>query len=520
MSPDDSNTDHGVADSEKPATATHPQWISRTTELRLLYPAVAILALAAIWGATLYLIKVERAAAERAAALSSRQLVETYEAQVVRALREIDQTLKVVKYAYELRGKSDSLNALKERALLPPPLLFEINIASSNGDILASTHPSAIANVADWDVFESQRDENVFSVGRPRLPPGSDAWRLDFSHRLNTPDGGFAGIVMLSVDASYFVSGYEPSQLGDYGVLGLLGTDGIFRVRRSGDAVTAGDPAENAAAAIHSPDELVGKPVITTDSWDGVRRYTSARELYAVPLIVTVGLSVDERLEGVYLAARTYRWRAFAASLLLVGVITVLGRMSLQLALSRQRVVEQRLAHAARDEYLAYHDSLTTLPNRSLFSTLLGQEIQQANRYSRKLSVLFLDLDHFKQINDTLGHEAGDQLLQEVANRLKTCLRSSDVVARLGGDEFVVLLPELHEDKYAATVAQKILSATARPFLLRGEESHVTASIGVSIYPQDGQDEQALIKNADAAMYQAKQEGKNNYKFYSAKLNT
>jgi diguanylate cyclase (GGDEF)-like protein len=518
--PDDPTADRTAADSGRPAAALIPRWIGRAMEPRLLYPAIAILSLVAIWGTTLHLIKVERTAAERAALASSRQLAETYEAQVVRALREIDQTLKFVKYAYELKDKPSLLSELRERALLPPPLLFEISIANSSGDILASTHPPAIANVADWDVFQSQRGEDIFAVGRPRLGPGSDAWRLEFSHRLNAPDGAFAGIVMLSVDASYFVSGYESSQLGDHGVIGLLGTDGMFRVRRSGNVVSAGDQTDFATDAIRSPDEPVGEPVITTDPWDGARRYTSARELYAVPLIVTVGLSVDERLAGTRHAAKTYRWRAVAASLLLVGVITVFGRMSMQLTRSRQRVVEQRLAHAARDEYLAYHDSLTTLPNRSLFSRLLSQGIQQANRYNRRLSVLFLDLDRFKFINDTLGHEAGDQLLQEVANRLKTCLRGSDVVARLGGDEFVILLPEMQEDKYAATVAQKILSVAGRPFLLRGKEVRVTASIGISVYPQDGLDEQTLIKNADTAMYQAKQEGKNNYQFYSEKLNT
>ena len=110
-------------------------------------------------------------------------------------------------------------------------------------------------------------------------------------------------------------------------------------------------------------------------------------------------------------------------------------------------------------------------------------------------------------------------MLQEVATRLKACLRESDTVARLGGDEFVVMLPELDEDKYAAIVAQKILSAVARPFILVGQEFRVTASIGISVYPQDGLDEQTLTKNADIAMYQAKEEGKNNFQFYSEKLN-
>jgi diguanylate cyclase (GGDEF)-like protein len=147
------------------------------------------------------------------------------------------------------------------------------------------------------------------------------------------------------------------------------------------------------------------------------------------------------------------------------------------------------------------------------------QSISEAHRYERRLAVAFLDLDRFKQINDTLGHEAGDQLLKEVAPRFKGCVRDSDTVARLGGDEFVVLLPELEDEKYAAIVAQKILAAAAKPFTLMGQEFRVTASIGISTYPQDGLDEQTLTKNADIAMYQAKAEGKNNFQFYSEKLN-
>ncbi len=194
--------------------------------------------------------------------------------------------------------------------------------------------------------------------------------------------------------------------------------------------------------------------------------------------------------------------------------------MSRQLALSRKRAVEEQVAHAARVEYLAYHDGLTGLPNRSLFSKLLDQGISQAHRHNRQLAVLFLDLDRFKHINDTLGHEAGDQLLQEVATRLKACLRESDTVARLGGDEFVVLLPELaRRSTTPAAVAQKILSAVARPFVLLGQEFRVTASVGISVYPQDGLDEQTLTKNADIAMYKAKEGGKNNFQFYSEELN-
>jgi diguanylate cyclase (GGDEF)-like protein len=187
--------------------------------------------------------------------------------------------------------------------------------------------------------------------------------------------------------------------------------------------------------------------------------------------------------------------------------------------LLRQEVRQHQIA-AERAEYLAYYDSLTTLPNRSLFSKLLNQAISLARRDAKQLAVLFVDLDRFKNINDTLGHEAGDLLLQEVGKRLQGCLRESDTVARLGGDEFVVLLPTLRDPADIEVLAHKILAATGKSFVAHGQEFRVTASVGASIFPKDGDDEQSLMKNADIAMYQAKEDGKNNFQFYSAQMNT
>jgi len=499
---------------------TSRRCLHRVAEPAILFPAIATLVLGVIWAWTLNLISVERTAAEHAATLSSRELVDTYEAQVVRALREIDQTLKVVKYAYEVRDKQIVLQELKARALLPPDMLFVVSITDRNGNVVASSRPSAVTRVADQDVFQNQRRSDTLSVGRPQADPSAGVWRLLFSRRLNSVDGSFAGVAMVEVEAAYFVSGYDTSKLGARGVLGILGTDGIFRVRRSGEEVAAaGDPVDY-KAVVPAEGAFETAVMVSTNAWDGVRRYTSARQLYDFPLAVIVGLSEDERLAAANTGMRTYLWRASAGSAILILIVAILGRLSRQLALSRQHAVDEQIAHAARVEYLAYHDGLTALPNRSLFSKLLGQGIQHAHRYNKQLAVLFLDLDRFKQINDSLGHQAGDQLLQEVATRLKTCLRDSDAVARLGGDEFVVLLPELEDETHAATVAQKILSAVARPFVLIGQEFRVTASVGISTYPQDGLDEQTLTKNADIAMYQAKDEGKNNFQFYSEKLNT
>ncbi|MEO9053640.1 MAG: EAL domain-containing protein [Steroidobacteraceae bacterium] len=471
--------------------------------------------LTAIWGTTWNILRVRRADAEHVAAVSSRELLGTYEAQVVRSLGDIDQTLDLVKF---WPGRSrHTLADLKDKGLLLPDLLFTVSVTDAKGAIIESTRPTAVTSVAEEDAYRKQRDNEAFFVGQLPQGPTGDA-KLQFSRRLSTANGVFDGVVIVAVDADFFVSGYEPAKLGVHGVLGLLGTDGVFRVRRSGDSVVSGG-AIDYAAAIAGADAEEPDTAVTISSWDGLRRWTSARELYGFPVAVLVGLSVDEQMAGARAQKRTTLSWAVFGSFLVVILAGLLGRMSWQLVQGRVREGETKLKHAQRVEYLAYHDGLTGLPNRSMFSKALSQSISEAQRYERRLAVAFLDLDRFKQINDTLGHEAGDQLLKEVAARLKGCTRESDIVARLGGDEFVVLLPELGDEKYAAIVAQKILMAVARPYSLMGQEFRVTASIGISIYPQDGLDEQTLTKNADIAMYQAKAEGKNNFQFYSENLN-
>ena len=171
-----------------------------------------------------------------------------------------------------------------------------------------------------------------------------------------------------------------------------------------------------------------------------------------------------------------------------------------------------------RIEYLASHDSLTNLPNREMFNGLLRRTIDAAERYQRQFAVLFIDLDRFKIINNSLGHDAGDMLLVEIGGRLRRALRSSDVVARLGGDEFVVILEETAERPEVERIAGELLSVLSQPVQLSGHECHTTASIGIAMYPSDGSDMQTLTKNADMAMYLAKEDGKNGFRFFTREI--
>ncbi len=168
----------------------------------------------------------------------------------------------------------------------------------------------------------------------------------------------------------------------------------------------------------------------------------------------------------------------------------------------------------AHIEHLATHDNLTGLPNRCLFSELSRQVIATAQRHDRRFAVLFIDLDGFKTVNDTFGHAAGDQVLQEIAKRLRACLRSSDIVARLGGDEFIILLNEIHEKEDASRISREILGSIQKPMAITEATVTLKASIGIACYPDDGRDEQSLLRHADTAMYRAKSCSKNKFYFY------
>ena len=182
--------------------------------------------------------------------------------------------------------------------------------------------------------------------------------------------------------------------------------------------------------------------------------------------------------------------------------------------LSARHQTENRLL------FLSNHDVLTRLPNRFLFYKRLDRAIAAAARERRQFAVLFIDLDRFKNINDTFGHPTGDMLLQLVADRLYDCLRKTDLIARLGGDEFAVLAESVHDIAGAIELAEQLMAALALPFHIEGQELFVPASIGISVYPEDGGSAEALIKSADVAMYRAKGSGKNNYQFFAADMNT
>lgn len=320
--------------------------LTRLSEPQIIFPALTLLVLGVIWSATLNLIKVERANAEKAATTASRELVNTYQAQVVRAIREIDQTLKLVKYVYETKGSDAALEDLKARTLLPPELLFTIRIVNRQGLMDASTRPAEAPPAGAVGVLSALRASDTLWIDTPKKNLASQDWTLQFARRLNAADGSFAGAVLLGVDASYFVSGYDAAQLGKQGTLGLLGTDGVFLARRTGERLTAGDVVDYATVV---PATGPGEATVALErnNWDGIWRYAATQQLFDFPLAVIVGLSEQEQSAAAHRNAEMYRWRAAVGSGLLIVLTTLLGRMSWQLARGREmfrRMVESTKA--------------------------------------------------------------------------------------------------------------------------------------------------------------------------------
>jgi len=197
------------------------------------------------------------------------------------------------------------------------------------------------------------------------------------------------------------------------------------------------------------------------------------------------------------------------------GFLEVVRNITEDLSIETQlREHQERLYH------LVHHDTLTNLPNRFLLQDRLQRMMVKARRTGTNIAIIFLDLDRFKKINETLGHDVGDKLLVKVAEILENCVRKSDTVARLGGDEFAVILDDLKDVKYAAVVARKVLQALAKPIFVEEYELYATSSIGISVYPSDSDKVEDLMRCADTALYRAKEEGKNNYQFYTRDMNT
>jgi diguanylate cyclase (GGDEF)-like protein/PAS domain S-box-containing protein len=611
------------------------RWARRLAALRethVALPPLALLLIAALWSTAFHFIEVEREQAHAGAQQASRELVDTYEAQIARSLAGIDQTLNVLKYAVERDGTQAALPTLRRHGLLPPPVLFMVAVADSSGRIVASNPQFERRDISGDPCFSLHRSRDT---GKPYAgptfgDPGRGDAHLHFTRRINAPDGRFAGVAIVEVDPAYFTSAYEHSREGDLGLLGLVGDDGIVRSLRIGEQVSWGQRL--VLGALH------GDRVAMAVEPDGVPRYMSLRHLNGFGLSAVAGLAGDEQMAEFARKRRTWLAAAGSGTALLVLVVAFVSAWSWKATRARRRAQRAQETYAAASEasidaffvlrtvhaadgsvadfeieaintraeqmtglskggvrgrrlcellpiyrrngifdalaevaghgqvhqaewqaqmppvrgrwlhrqvvpveggvvaivrditerklaeerivHMAHHDELTGLPNRTLLRSRLTEAIAAAAPHGERLALAFVDLDGFKLINDSLGHNAGDELLGVVAARMRACLRRGDTLARFGGDEFVLLLPGVGAEPHSvAPVLEKLRQAVSDPVLAAGQTVQVSCSMGVAVYPRDGEDASTLMMNADAAMYRAKDRGRNTWEFYTPEMN-
>jgi diguanylate cyclase (GGDEF)-like protein len=434
-----------------------------------------------------------------------------FEQFTTRTLRNADVIATYARREYLRSGARADLRKVLADSAVDHNFYSAVLIFDEHGDYVTSTHNGAVHpfNIADREGFRAHlaADTGKLYVGKPVVTRMFGTQLIPLTRRINKADGSFGGMVSLLIEPRRFTEFYENAVIGRNDMLVLVGLDGVTRARQQGSRLTSGE-VYTSSKLIHEGQGHGAGTIIGPGQRDKVRRLYSFRRLDGFPLLAVIGSTEDGALAKFEQRRLRYFWGAGVVSLMIVLFATLLYRANRRQAGAVAQLV--RLAH---------FDTLTGLPNRRLFYESLGNTLTQARENDWVIAVLFIDLDRFKNINDTLGHALGDELLRQFGSRLFHCLRSRDTVGRLGGDEFTVLLvlPKGHQG--AVTVANKIRDALRKPFDLNGHEINVTASIGITFFPDDGIDADTLLKYADTAMYRAKEAGRDTYRFFTAAMN-
>ena len=383
--------------------------------------------------------------------------------------------------------------------------LDALNAFDENGRLLySSVEPLPAINIADRPYFKEIKTlpelERIFSD--PLISRTTNKPTIIISRRYLSADGKFIGTIQAYVGLNQFVSVYRSLHIGKRGVISMRTANAFIRMAQypvvSEQQEPLTQPLDHPLKPYFARGQLQGTLDLVSPL-DHERRIVSFHRVGDYPFYIVIGCAVKD-----YEARWRIRAIIFTLSLIGYGLILLLFVRDV----TEGKMQEQKFLHKA------HHDHLTGLPNRLLFLDHLEHAVLRAKRHQQKMAVLFLDLDGFKKVNDTLGHDVGDLLLVEASRRLKVITRSSDTVARMGGDEFTFVLNDIGDDANAAAVADKIIAELAQPFVLQGHHCHIGGSIGIAVYPADAHDFDTLIKQADEAMYAVKKSGKNSYLFY------
>jgi diguanylate cyclase (GGDEF)-like protein len=438
------------------------------------------------------------------------------------ALKSIEDVISVAKIDNEKSYREFASNKkqfeLLEEKTKSNSILDVTTLVGGDGKVLnfSRVYPVPEINLADRDYFIYLKNNNspdtFYSV--PVRNKGNGKWVFYLARRVNGKNDEFLGLILVGVSVEVFSTLYERigENLGDGAAITLYRNDKTLLTRWPlvenligkvntntliDQSLTAG---ENSNGVIFS-----SGPGFTRQNTVPVERMISYRKVVGFPFIV--GAVVPESL---YLA----NWYKNGSGGIIASVLSIfilfVGTYFLLTTYRRN----------AENQYRAHHDVLTKLPNRTLFSDRLSNAIAACKRHHDALTILFIDLDNLKMINDVYGHAAGDLVLTEVSARMRNCFRDSDTVARIGGDEFVALLPGVGSEETAVMLAEKIQSALIQPIEVGGNTLSTSASIGVALYPDHGLNDSDLMNNADVAMYEAKSSGRNAIKVYGNELVT
>jgi len=362
-------------------------------------------------------------------------------------------------------------------------------------------------------------------VGHPSEDTG-EAWRIPLLLRF-TAGNGSQGFLAAYLDLGYFLRLYQGVNLGTGTRIEIIDENG-FPLAESNGVTLSASRGIQPAAYVQPPREGSG---VFARPGEGTLAAFALVKTKHYPMAVAVSRDRDEILKDIAPRRQRYIWWSLAAAaglLLTLFSMTALAyrqrRIHHALTVSereKQQLIEQLEEEKDNAYHIASHDHLTGLPNRLLFAEMSASHLSRAKRSRKHYATLFVDLDRFKTINDSLGHRVGDLLLQTVATRLLGCLREADVIARFGGDEFVALVTEVESVNDVAAIAAKMVEVVGEPCRnLDGHDLEVRPSIGIALYPQDGQDIETLLKHADAAMYEAKRGGRGTYRFFDQSLNS
>jgi diguanylate cyclase (GGDEF)-like protein len=553
-----------------PSPAAKP----RHTTLRLLYTGTALLILVLLAtnaAVILHLRESELLDAERQ--LKSHSLIMAEQAD--RTFQHVDLVLSSVAEEIAAKDITDSASFDREMAgrdihlllkekISGVPQLDAVLVMSSEGKLINFSRywPVPEIDITDRDYFRAMKaDPKLLTyISEPIQTHVTGNWTIFLVHRVNGPNGQFLGLILGAIELKYFEDFYRAISTPDASTDSIQRLDGVM-LARFPQTDTIGKSFSNSQHLL--PDGISGT-LRELSPIDGEMRLKAAHRLANYPVLALATTTEQAALANWRAIAELMSLGAFGCALAIAAAGFAFGRQCKEQARLAESQAESRrhedraaamttaadVARAMAREmaHSAEHDPLTGLPNRTLLTDRIGQAIALAQRHKKAVAVLFLDLDGFKHINDSLGHGVGDKLLQSIAERLVRCVRGSDTVSRQGGDEFVVLLSEVEQPEDVAIAAQRIVQAVTRPHSIEqsqlhvhdvnaalaagrmlqaiaepcsldNHELHITASIGVSVYPGDGQDAETLIKNADTAMYQAKENGRHCYQFFEPEMN-